>query len=51
MILFDDKTSLDLDGYTSIKLTEKEVLPLLRGIGFEIKYADSERELPWYTEE
>lgn len=51
VILFDDKTSLDLDGYTSIKLTEKEVLPLLRGIGFEIKYADSERELPWYTEE
>lgn len=51
VILFDDKTSLDLDGYTTIEFTEKKVLPLLKEKGIECKKADSERELPWYTEE
>lgn len=51
VILFDDKTSLDLDGYTSVEYTEKEVLPLLKNKGFDVKITDSERELPWYTEE
>ena len=51
VILFDDKTSLDLDGFTSTEFTEKEVLPLLEGRGYRIKKADSEKELPWYTEE
>jgi len=49
VILFDDKTSLDLDGYTTIEHTEKDVLPLLKNKGFDIKTVDSERELPWYT--
>ncbi len=51
VILFDDKTSLDLDGFTSIKFTEKNILPLLKNKGLDIKIADSEKELPWYTEE
>jgi len=51
VILFNDKTSLDLDGYTTIEFTEKEVLPLFKGKGIKVKKADSERELPWYTEE
>ncbi len=51
VILFDDKTSLDLDGFTSIQFTEKEVLPLLKDKGLDIKAANSEKELPWYTEE
>ncbi|MBQ5321316.1 MAG: hypothetical protein J6K88_04605 [Oscillospiraceae bacterium] len=50
VILFDDKTSLDLDGYTSVEFTKKEVLPLLKSKGFNVKNADSERELPWYSE-
>lgn len=50
VILFDDKTSLDLDGYTSIEFTEKEVLPLLKGKGFNVTFADSERALPWYSQ-
>lgn len=48
VILFDDKTSLDLDGYTSVKFTEKEVLPLLKRKGFDVNFADSEKDLPWY---
>lgn len=51
VILFYDKTSLDLDGYTSIEYTEKEVLPLLEKNGIKIKNATSEKDLPWYTEE
>jgi len=50
VILFDDKTSLDLDGFTSIEFTEKEVLPLLKKKGLDIRSAASEKELPWYTE-
>lgn len=50
VILFDDKTSLDLDGFTSIRFTEQEVLPLLSKKGISIKSATSEKELPWYTE-
>lgn len=50
VILFDDKTSLDLDGFTSIEFAEKEVLPLLKKKGFNIKSVDSEKNLPWYTE-
>ena len=50
VILFDDKTSLDLDGFTSIQFTEQEVLPLLSKKGINIKSAMSEKELPWYTE-
>ena len=50
VILFDDKTSLDLDGFTSIQFTEQEVLPLLSKKGINIKSAVSEKELPWYTE-
>lgn len=50
VILFDDKTSLDLDGYTSVEFTEKEVLPLFKEKGIETQNADSERDLPWYTE-
>jgi len=46
VILFEDKTSLDLDGYTSVSYTQKNVLPLLKEKGFEIKKADSERQLP-----
>ncbi len=51
VILFNDKTSLDLDGYTTTEFTEAEVLPLLKNKGFDVKSADSERQLPWYTEE
>lgn len=51
VILFDDKTSLDLDGYTSVDITEKEVIPLMKRKGIVIKMADSEKELPWYTAE
>ena len=50
VILFDDKTSLDLDGFTSIQFTEQEVLPLLSKKRINIKSAMSEKELPWYTE-
>jgi len=50
VVLFDDKTSLDLDGFTSIQFTEQEVLPLLSKKGINIKSAMSEKELPWYTE-
>ncbi len=51
VILFDDETSLDLDGYASVKATEKEVLPILEKNGFTVKTAESEKELPWYTDE
>ena len=51
VILFTDKTSLDLDGYTTIEFTEKEILPLLKEKGFKINTVDSERDLPWYTEQ
>lgn len=51
VILFDDKTSLDLDGYTSVEFAEKKVLPILKGKGIGVNNADSERDLPWYTEE
>ena len=51
IILFKDKTSLDPDGYTSVKYTEEKVLPLLKKkTGLEAKKADSEKQLPWYTE-
>lgn len=50
VILFDDKTSLDLDGSTSVKFTEKEVLPLLKSKGIDVRFADSERDLPWYSD-
>ncbi len=50
VILFDDKTSLDLDGYTSVEFTEKEVLTLLKDKGFDINLADSQKDLPWYSE-
>lgn len=51
VILFDDETSLDLYGSASVKETEREVLPLLKDQGFDIKFADSDRDLPWYTVE
>lgn len=51
VILFEDKTSLDLDGYTSIEFTENEVLPLLKSKDIDIKTADSEKDLPWYIKE
>jgi len=50
VILFDDKTSLDLDGYATVKYAKNNVLPLLKKKGFDVKYADSERQLPWYSE-
>ncbi len=50
VILFNDKTSLDLDGYTTVSYTEDEVLPFLKNKGIKIKYADSEKQLPWYSE-
>lgn len=50
VILFDDKTSLDLDGYTSVETTEKDVLPIFENKGIPVGTADSERDLPWYTE-
>ncbi len=50
VILFNDKTSLDLDSYTSIEQTENEVVPLLTDKGFDVNYVDSQRDLPWYTE-
>jgi hypothetical protein len=50
VILFKDKTSLDLDGSTTVKYSKEKVVPLLKEKGYDVKYADSERELPWYTE-
>ncbi len=50
VILFNDKTALDLDGYTSVEFTKKEVLPLLKDKGFDVKFADSEKDLPWYIQ-
>ena len=49
VILFEDKTSLDLDGYSSVEFTEEKVLPILKSKGFDVKFADSERDLPWYS--
>lgn len=40
-----DDSYLDLDGYTSLKKSENEILPLL---GHEVFIVDSERELEWY---
>lgn len=51
VILFDDQTSLDLDGSASVEVTIRDVLPILKDKGFEIQFADSERDLPWYTED
>lgn len=48
VILFKDKTSLDLDGFTTEEYSKEKVVPLLKEKGFDVKYADSERELPWY---
>ena len=50
VILFDDKTALDLDGYASIELTEKEVLPLLEEKGFNVQGVASDKDLPWYVD-
>ena len=36
---------IDLDGYTSIEVSEKEILPLLN---LEVISVESERELDWY---
>ena len=49
VILFEDKTSLDLDGSTSVEFTEKEVLPILKNKGYDVYFADSEKDLPWYS--
>ena len=37
---------LDLDGYTTTKETEKELLPYLKSKGFEIIKLDSDKDLP-----
>ena len=49
MILFKDKTSLDLDGFTTEEYSKEKVVPFLKEKGYNVKYADSEKELPWYT--
>lgn len=46
VILFDDKETLDLDGYTSVEYTETEVLPLLQSKGFNVKFVDSDKDIP-----
>ncbi len=50
VILFKDKTSVDLDGFATVEQTENQVLPLLKEKGFDVMQADSEKQLPWYTE-
>lgn len=50
VILFDDKTSLDLDGCTSVEYTKKHVLRIFEEKNIKIKQADSEKQLPWYSE-
>ena len=37
---------LDLDGYTTAKETEKELLPYLKSKGFKIIKLDSDKDLP-----
>ena len=51
VILFKDKSSLDLDGFTTVKYSKEKVVPLLKEKGYDVKYADSERNLPWYSYE
>lgn len=51
VILFQDHTSLDLDGSASVDVTVRDVLPILKEKGFEVQFADSEHDLPWYTTE
>lgn len=51
VILFGDKSSLDLDGYASVEFTEKEIIPFLKNKNLTVNYADSEKDLPWYTDE
>ena len=51
VILFQDHTSLDLDGSASVEVTVRDVLPILKEKGFEIRFADSEKDLPWYSTE
>lgn len=50
VFLFEDHTSLDLDGLASVDVTIRDVLPILKDKGFEVQFADSEKELPWYKE-
>ncbi len=49
VILFKDKTTLDLYGFTDIEESEEKIVPLLKEKGFEIQQAYSENDLPWYT--
>lgn len=49
VILFQDQTSLDLDGSASVDVTVRDVLPILKEKGFEVQFADSENDLPWYN--
>lgn len=46
LILFNDKKVLDLDGYTSVEFSEKNVIPFLEEKGFSVKRVDSDKDLP-----
>ncbi len=46
IICFKDGTSLDLDGYTSVKTTEKQILPILEKHTGEPIHLKSDRDIP-----
>lgn len=46
LILFNDKTVLDLDGYTTVEYSEEKVLPFLESKGFSVNRVDSDKDLP-----
>lgn len=46
LILFEDKTVLDLDGYTTVEYSEEKILPLLESKGFSVNRVDSDKDLP-----
>ena len=46
VIVLEDGTVIDLDGYATVKQTEKKVLPLLERYEIDIIELDSDRDLP-----
>lgn len=46
VLAMKDGELLDLDGFTSAKATEKELLPFLEKQGFTVEKLDSDRDLP-----
>lgn len=46
IIVFDNGSLLDLDGYTTPEQTKNKILPTLKNVGIPVFFIDSDRDLP-----